>query len=103
MTNNKKTSDSFNSIFNLGVTLPAVVSRDAFDQESPGGRGRRRRGLSSLIRRSASVGNALDQSEAHAAADKMLAAWGNGARSLALQQEAELLFKTMMSNYYPAE
>ena len=101
MTNHKKNP---NSIFNLRV-VPAVVSEDAFSQEAPGRRGRSR-GLSSLMRRSESAGNASvteDQFEAHAAAEKMRAAWGNGARSLALRQEAALTLKAMMSRYFPAE
>ena len=99
MMNNKKTS---NSIFNLRV-VSAVVSEDAFTQEAPGMRGRSR-GLSSLMRRSESAGNASaigDQAEAYAAAEKMRAAWGNGARSLALQQEAAQMVKAMMSRYFP--
>ena len=86
MTNNKKTS---NSIFNLRV-VSAVVSEDPFTHEAPGQR-RRSRGLSSLMRRSESAGDASvteDQFEAHADAEKMRAAWGNGARSLASRQEA---------------
>ena len=102
MTNNKKTS---NSIFNLRVANPAAVSEDAFIQEAPDKR-RRSRGLSSLMRRSESAANASiagDQFEAHETAEKMRAAWGNGARSLALQQEAALTLKAMMSRYFPAE